>query len=668
MPDSHKEIEKLREEIAHHDFLYYVLARPEISDRDYDKLFQRLQLLETEHPELVRPDSPTQRVGESLTQGFASVKHPFPLLSLQNSYDEADIREFHRRVAEGLEGAEPRYICELKYDGVSLLLRYDEGQLTLAATRGDGEMGDDVTTNVRTIRSLPLRLRPSRSPASIPKTMFVRGEVYMNKDDFAAFNEEQIAEGKKPFANPRNSVAGSLKILDPAIVAMRPLRVACYGFQAPGQEDIQLHSEGLEKLASLGLPTSFQWSVARDADEIIAHWREWERKRDTLPFEVDGVVVKVDSLAQQRALGFTARAPRWAIACKFAAREAKTKLNGVTLQVGRTGVLTPVAELEPVALGGVTVKRATLHNFDEIRRLDLRVGDTVTIERGGDVIPKVTGYDPELRPRNAKRVVEPDNCPFCGSRVERVEGEVAIRCPNPDDREVVKRQIEHFASRGGLDIAGLGSETVNELVDCELLNDVGDIFLLTREDLLELTGFADKSADKLLLGIEAAKSRPLDRLIFALGMRFVGESTARTLAMRIGDISKLEVTSVGDLEVLPDVGPRVALAISEYFASPQWRRIKLKLEQAGIALAGTSLKAVSNRLAGKTIVLTGGLNRYTRDEAERLILSHGGRAASSVSKKTDYVVAGEGAGSKLEKALSLGIPVLSEEEFAELIS
>lgn len=663
MPGPKQEIEALRREITRHDRLYYGVGKPEISDLEYDRLFKRLQQLENEHPELITLDSPTQRLGDVLTSGFATVQHPFPMLSLQNSYDEEDLLEFHRRVLSGLEGESPEYSCELKFDGVSLLLTYESSILVRAATRGDGQQGDDITANIRTIRGLPLRLEGVR----IPDLVHVRGEVYMRTDDFLAFNDEQVAEGKKQLANPRNTVAGSLKLLDPSLVARRPLRVVCYGYDA-ADKTVFSHFDGLARLKDFGLPTSEHSSLVKSIEDVIAYWKEWEAKRDTLPFEIDGAVVKVNSLTQQKTLGLTSRAPRWALACKFSARQAQTKLLGVSFQVGRTGVLTPVAELDPVSLGGVTVKRATLHNFDEIRRLDLRIGDTVVLERGGDVIPKVTGVALDLRKRNAKPIEEPDQCPVCGSSLERIPGEVALRCTNPRDPEVVKRQIEHFVSRGAMDIGGLGSETVDALVDQELIADVADLFILTQQQLLTLPGFAQKSAEKLLAALEQSKLASLDRLIFGLGIRFVGETTARTLASHYGDIEKLAQASVEELAGLPDVGPRVAQAIADFFGSEVWSTLLGKLKLAGVKLKDDTPVVRGDRFAGMTFVVTGTLSKYSREEIERLILLQGGKPTGSVSKKTNFLVAGEKAGSKLEKALSLGVPVLTEDEFDQLLA
>ncbi|MBK6766959.1 MAG: NAD-dependent DNA ligase LigA [bacterium] len=658
-----QETEALRREIARHDRLYYGLGAPEISDLEYDRLYRRLQALEAEYPDLITPDSPTQRLGDTLSAGFAAVQHPFPMLSLQNSYNEEDLREFHRRVVTGLDGEAPEYSCELKFDGVSLLLTYENGVLTRAATRGDGQQGDDITANIRTIRGLPLRLEGPK----IPGTVYVRGEVYMRTGDFLAFNEEQVAEGRKPLANPRNTVAGSLKLLDPSLVARRPLRVVCYAYDAD-DKSVQTHSYGLIRLSEFGLPISDQSRVVSTVDDVIAYWKEWEGKRDTLPFEIDGAVVKVNALSHQRLLGLTARAPRWALACKFSARQAQARLLDVSFQVGRTGVLTPVAELEPVPLGGVTVKRATLHNFDEIRRLDLREGDTVVLERGGDVIPKITGVVAEHRRRGAKPIVEPATCPVCGSPLERATGEVALRCTNPRDPEVIKRQIEHFVSRGALDIGGFGSETINALVDQQLITDAGDLYSLKLAQLLALPGFAQKSAENLLDALNVSKSAALDRLIFALGVRFVGESTARTLATHYGDLDLLAKAKPDELASLPDVGPRVAQAIHEYFASDVWRSLHNKLLRAGVKLHDDTPVERGDKLQGLSIVVTGTLERYSREEIERVILLQGGKSVGSVSRKTSFVVAGEKAGSKLEKALSLGVPVLSELEFDQLLA
>ncbi|RPH94600.1 NAD-dependent DNA ligase LigA [candidate division KSB1 bacterium] len=664
--DPKQEIERLRAQIAHHDYLYYVLAKPEISDQEYDHLFKRLLELESKRPDLVTPESPTQRIGDALTDGFRPVKHPFPLVSLDNSYDETDLQAFHQRVMDGLEGRQTEYICELKFDGVAVLLKYEDGCLVQGATRGDGSQGDDITANLRTIRSLPLRIFP-REHVKAEKVFFVRGEVYMNKSDFAAFNHEREAAGEKTFANPRNLSAGSLKILDPKIVADRPLQAVFYGYEHVSRSYPDSQAEALELLQKLGFPTSPHWTQAKSPDEIINFWRLWQEKRDQLPFEIDGVVVKVNQFADQRRLGMTARAPRWAMAYKFSARRAATKLERILLQIGRSGVITPVADLEPVALGGVTIRRATLHNFDEIERLDLREGDTVFLERGGDVIPKVVEVDISLRPAHAKKFRLPTMCPSCGAALEREEGEVAFRCTNPRDPEVIKRQIEHFASRGAMDIEGLGSETVDLLVDKKLIKDAGDLFNLRLEQLTKLERFAEKSAQGLLDGIERAKKRPLDRVVFALGIRFVGEGTARNLAARMGSMQNLAQADVAALQDVPEVGPRVAQAIVDFFRSAPAQELLQKLTSAGVTLHAEKTVKHNIHLAGKTFVITGSLATMSRDQAEQLILANGGKATGTVSKKTDFIVVGQNPGSKYDKARTLNVPILTEEEFLTLI-
>lgn len=664
--DPHQEIVRLRAQIAYHDHRYYVLAAPEISDQDYDRLFTRLRELEKLHPELITPDSPTQRIGDALTEGFQSVTHPFPLISLDNSYDEDDLRAFHNRVVDGLDGRAPEYVCELKFDGVAILLKYENGVFLQAATRGDGEKGDDITGNARTIRALPLRVSTPDGAGSVDPLFYVRGEVYMNKADFHALNAERESSGEKMFANPRNFTAGSLKLLDPKIVAGRPLSIVCYGFDNSNLQGADTQADALTRLSKLGFPASPHWKIARSLDDVLEYWREWQEKRDDLPFEIDGVVVKVNSVADQRILGLTARAPRWAMAFKFSSRQALTRLNKIILQLGRTGIVTPVADLEPVPLGGVTIRRATLHNFEEISRLGVREGDTVVLERGGDVIPKVAAVDFEQRPADSVPYVIPANCPVCGTKLERIEGEVAFRCPNPDDPEVIKRQIEHFASRAAMDIEGLGAETVDLLVESGLVHDVADLYTLTLSQISALERFADKSAQNLIKGIESSKQQSLDRLIFGLGIRFVGEGTARVLAARLGSLDAIESASSEELQAIPDVGPRVAQAIADYFQSDRARKLLAKLHRAGLVFQAKA-EPRGDKLASKTFVITGSLDSMTRDQAEQAVLAQGGRTAGSVSKKTDFVVAGQNPGSKYEKAVALKIPLLSEAEFLKLL-
>lgn len=661
---SEQEIRRLREQIARHDYLYYVLAKPEIEDREYDRLFQRLSELEKQHPELVTPDSPTQRIGESPTEGFRTIRHPVRLSSLQNSYNEKDLGDFDRRVKGGLNGRIPQYVCELKYDGTAVLLTYENGVFIQGATRGNGIEGDDISSNVRTIRSLPLRTY-SKDKQIDKSKFFVRGEVYMTKKDFLALNEERQAEGEAPFANPRNAAAGSLKLLHPEIVARRPLKLVCYGMYGPGSPDTQ--SGALERLQELGFPASRPWEKTDSLDGILDFWHKWEEKRDTLPYEIDGIVIKVNSIADQNQLGMTARAPRWAIAMKFSARSAKTRLKRVVHQIGRTGILTPVAELEPVSLGGVTIRRATLHNYDEIARLDLHEGDTVVLERGGDVIPKITSVDVSQRSKGSAPITAPSKCPFCGSPLVREEQEVALRCPNLDSPEIIKRQIGHFASRQAMDIEGLGWETVQMLVDRELVKDPADLFTLSIKQLLSLDRFAEKSAEKLLKELNKAKTRPLDRLIFALGIRFVGEGTARALARQFRSLAALAKADIEELEAVPDVGPRIARSIVEFFESSRSRRMVEKLKKAGVKTESTVQISVSEKIKDKTFVLTGTLSSMSRQQAVDAVAAGGGKVTGSVSAKTDFVIVGENPGSKLKKAQELGIETISEDEFIRML-
>lgn len=659
-----EEVLRLRQVIADHDYAYYVLAEPKISDQEYDELFRRLKDLESAYPEFVTEDSPTQRIGDAQGKGFDTVRHPFPLISLDNSYDETDIRAFHERVVDGLEGKQPAYVCELKYDGLAVLLRYEQGRFVQGATRGDGEQGDDITANLRTIRSIPLVVR--RNEDDIDERFYVRGEVFITKPDFERYRE-QIASDEKVPANPRNFAAGSLKLRDPKLVAERPLSIVTYGYDNLKFAAKWRHRDSLEALRTLGFPVSPHWRLANDIEGVIQYWSGWQERREELPFEIDGIVVKVDAIADQRTLGSTARAPRWAIAYKFSARQARTRLNEITLQIGRTGILTPVAELEPVALGGITIRRATLHNFEEVGRLDARVGDTVIVERGGDVIPKIVGVDATLREKGSIPYQLPELCPFCGTKLVREEGQVGLRCPNSRDAEVVKRQIEHFSSRSAMDIAGLGTETVSALSAAGLLADIAAIYELKKTTLVTLERFADKSAQLLIDGIEASKTRPLHRLIFGLGIRYVGEETARTLAQRLGSLQKLGQATLTELQELPDVGPRVAEAIRDYFAQSENRELVERLSGHGLTTEFVGEQLQSQHLAGKSFVITGTLHMMSRDEAESAIANAGGKAVGSVSKKTSYVVVGESPGSKYERAKELGVVILNEAEFVEML-
>jgi len=659
-----RRIEALRQDLRRHEYLYYVLNQPEISDEEFDRRMRDLAGLEGENPQFASPDSPTQRVGGEPSAEFPSVRHPQPMMSLANVYDEEEFADFDRRVREGLGGAQYRYVCELKFDGIAVDLRYEGGRFVRGATRGDGEVGDDITPNLKTIRSLPLTFA-AKSPAP---AIHVRGEVYMERADFARLNAEREAEGSPLFANPRNATGGTLKILDPRIVASRPLRLTCYGVWFEGIADSGwTQSRILEWLQEAQFPLSKNWKLAEAAPEATAFWRDWGQKRDRVPFDIDGVVIKVDDLTQQERLGATAKSPRWATAFKFKAQRAATRLVGITLQVGRTGAVTPVAELEPVLLAGSRVKRATLHNEDEIQRLDLRVGDTVFVEKGGDVIPKIVGVNEAKRPAAAKVFVMPDRCPVCGSELVRSEGEVIRRCVNLACPEQVQRTIEHFASRLAMDIEGLGEKLVEQLIREKLISDPGDLYSLTADRLIPLERMGQKSAENLVAALELSKRRPLERLIFALGIRHVGIGAARTLAQTFGSLDALMAASEEDLQQIHEVGPRMAQSIRNFFSSPANLDVIEKLRRAGVRITEAKKAAGKQPLAGKTFVLTGTLEKFTREQAAERIRALGGSVTGSVSARTDYVIAGPGSGSKLDRARTLGVAVLDEAAFLRLI-
>ena len=654
------EIERLRGAIERHNRLYYQEAAPEISDAEYDSLYRRLQELEAAYPQYYDANSPTQRVGGELLDGFKPAAHSEPMLSLSNVYSLEELSDFDRRVREIIVGGY-RYVCELKIDGVGVALRYEGGRLIAAISRGDGETGDDITVNIRTIRGIPLLVKDK-----YPPFFEVRGEVYMNVCDFRALNAGRERAGEKPFANPRNSTAGSLKLLDPREVARRPLRAFLYDLR--GIEQPVLHSARLQYLTEMGLPVNVEWRICRDMAEVWAYCEEWCGKRETLPYEIDGVVVKVDDYRQRGELGFTAKSPRWATAYKFPAQQAMTVLKGITLQVGRVGYVTPVAELEPVYLAGSTIRRATLHNEEEIARKDIRVGDTVSIEKGGDVIPKVTGVELSLRPAGASAFVMPALCPECGSGLVREAGEVMRRCPNVACPPQRLGRIAHFACRGGMDIEGMGESTVKQLLDAGLVSDYGDVYYLKKDQLVSLDRFAEKSADNLLEGIEASKERPLEKLIFSLGIKLVGAGAARVLAGHFKGIERLSKASVEELLSVEEIGPGIAQSVYDFFRNANNLRTIDKLRRAGVKMAAEAATAeVKPVFAGQTFVLTGTLPRYSREQATELILKYGGKVSSSVSKKTDYVLAGENAGSKLAKALELGVKVIDEVEFRKML-
>lgn len=658
-----RQIQKLRQELHEHDYRYYVLAEPTIRDEEYDTLLRRLQDLEERYPQFRSPDSPTQRVGGQPTKEFPSVAHTPPMLSLANSYSEEEIRDFDRRVRGLLEGETPLYVAELKIDGVAVALRYQRGIFTQGATRGDGTHGDEITGNLRTIRGLPLRLRDSDP---ILRNVDVRGEVFMYREDFNAMNAARAAAGEKLFINPRNATAGTLKLQDPIQVAARKLRLFTYYLSAPGNR-LDSHDTNLRLLRSLGFPVNEHSRRCSTIDEVITYWKLWQEKRDTLPYEIDGVVVKVDSLAQQEQLGTIAKSPRWAIAFKFASRKAETVLTGITLQVGRTGTVTPVAELTPVFIGGSTVSRATLHNVDYIRELDLRPGDTVLVEKGGDVIPKVSGTIPEKRPPETTPFRMPGSCPVCGSAITRPEGEVNYYCENSKCPAQVQGRIQHFAHRGAMDIEGLGEAIIEQLVDMGLVRNIADLYGLRqhRDRLMGLERWGEKSTDNLLSAIEASKERPFHRVLFGLGIRHVGAGVARVLAEHFPDIGALQQATPDALQKVNTIGPAIAESITRFFAEPHNREILRDLARAGVRLHSET--PAGSALAGKVFVLTGTLEHHTREEAKALIEAAGGTVASGISAKVHFLVVGADAGSKLAKARALGIRTLTEAELLALL-
>ncbi|WP_027814834.1 NAD-dependent DNA ligase LigA [Paraburkholderia bannensis] len=661
----------LRAELERANHAYYVLDQPELPDAEYDKLFRELQQIESEHPDLIAPDSPTQRVGGEAAAGFEQVVHDVPMLSLNNGFADEDIAAFDKRVHDTLgkaEGDEVEYACELKFDGLAISLRYVDGVFVQASTRGDGTTGENVTENVRTIRSLPLRLKGNR----VPKVLDVRGEVLMFRRDFARMNERQREAGQKEFANPRNAAAGSLRQLDSKITAQRPLSFFAYGIGVlEGEPMPATHGELLDWYAEMGLPVNGERAVVKGAQGLLDFFRAVGEKRDGLPYDIDGVVYKVNRRDEQDALGFVSRAPRFALAHKFPAQEALTTLLAIDVQVGRTGAITPVARLEPVFVGGATVTNATLHNEDEVRRKDIRIGDTVIVRRAGDVIPEVVSALLERRPEDAREFVMPTECPVCGSRIERLPDEAIARCTGglfcPAQR---KQALWHFAQRRALDIDGLGEKIIDQLVDQNLVRTPADLFNIGFATLAELDRMADKSAQNLLDSLEKAKSTTLARFIYALGIRQVGESTAKDLARYFGSLDPIMDASIEQLLEVKDVGPIVAESIHQFFAEEHNRTVIEQLRAPGKVTwveGPPAPKAPVGVLAGKTVVLTGTLPTLTRDAAKEMLEAAGAKVAGSVSKKTDYVVAGADAGSKLAKAEELGVPVLDEEGLHKLL-
>ena len=662
--DVAKEIEQLREELDRHNYLYYVLNSPVISDYEYDQMMNRLIKLESEHPEFFDPDSPSQRVGSDINIEFKQVKHKYPMLSLGNTYNEGEITDFYNRIAKALN--EPfEIVCELKYDGASISLTYENGRLVRGVTRGDGTQGDDVTANIKTIKSIPLKIK-----GDYPPEFEIRGEVYIPRDKFDQMNKERIEAGEEPFSNPRNTAAGSLKLQNSKQVAQRPLDCFLYyvlGEQLPSDK----HSENLEKARSWGFKIPKEYKVCQNLEEIFEFIHYWDTARNDLPYDIDGIVLKVNDLNQQKRLGFTAKNPRWAISYKFKAEQGYTKLLSVDFQVGRTGAITPVANLEPVHLAGTIVKRASLHNADFIASLDLHLGDMVYVEKGGEIIPKIVEVDIEARKPDAEPVRFITHCPECGTELVRPEGEAAHYCPNSVScPPQVKGRIEHFISRKAMNIDGLGPETIDLLYNAGLVKDVSDLYTLHPRSLVSLERLGDKSARNIIQSIEASKKVPFPRVLFALGIRYVGETVAKKLAMAFKSIDKLMEASVEELTEVDEIGERIASSVVSFFADERNREIIAKLKKAGLQfeLSEEEMQTTSEALKGKSIVISGTFAKHSRDEIKQLIEKNGGKNSSSISSKTDYLVAGDKTGpAKLAKAEKLGIPVISEDDLLNLI-
>jgi DNA ligase (NAD+) len=664
-----KKIEELRNQIIKHDHNYYVLAEPVISDENYDKLVKELEKLENENPHLITSDSPTQRVGKDLTKEFSPIKHKIPMLSLANTYDEQDLLDFDRRVREGLpESEKVEYVVELKIDGASISINYIDGFLKTAATRGDGTVGEEVTNNIKTIRSIPLKIDLSKEKKFNLNNFEVRGEVYMRIPDFASLNKEREINGEKLFANPRNSTAGTLKLQDPKIVSSRKLNVFLYSLISI-DEEFESQLENLKLLSKLGFAVNSQYKVCKNIEEVLKICHNFEEIRDTLEYEIDGAVIKVNSMKQQKLLGSIAKSPRWAVAYKFKAKQAFTKLNEITWQVGRTGAITPVAELEPVKLAGSTISRATLHNIDEIVRKDIRVGDKVVIEKGGDVIPKVVSVILSERPKKSKPTHPPEKCPVCNSKLFKPEGEVALYCENPECSAQIKGRLIHFASRGAMDIEGLGDALIDLFVDNGFITHFSDIYKLKdkRDNLIEIERLGEKSIDNLLRAIEVSKTQPFAKVLFALGIRYVGAGAAQKITDHFNSIDDIIAASEEDISSIYEIGPSISKSIRQFFSDKKNIKLIEDLRKSGLTFTSKKKKVVQTSLTGKTFVLTGTLSTFSRDEAGVRIIALGGKVTSSVSKNTDFVVAGEKAGSKLSKAESLGVNVLDEEAFLKML-
>lgn len=665
-----KKIEDLRHEIRKHDYNYYVLAEPTISDEHYDKLVKELEKLEAQYPHLVTLDSPTQRVGKDLTKEFKPVNHKVPMLSLANSYDEQDLFDFDRKVKDSLpNGEKVEYVVEYKIDGASVSLNYVNGYLKTAATRGDATVGEEITSNVKTIRSVPLRINlPAKSNFKLID-FEVRGEIFMLIKDFDDLNHKREIKGEKLFANPRNSTAGTLKLQDPKIVAERKLNIFLYSLISP-EDELETQEANLKFLKQLGFKVNPEYKVCKNIEDVLKVCDKLEEKRYSLDYEIDGAVIKVNSIKQQKLLGSIAKSPRWAVAYKFKAKQAFTFVNNITWQVGRTGAVTPVAELDPTKLAGSTISRATLHNYDEIKRKDIRVGDKVIIEKGGDVIPKVVAVVLEERPKGRKETLPPEKCPVCKSKLFKLEDEVALYCENPECSAQTKGRLIHFASRGAMDIEGLGDALIDLFVEKEFIKHFSDIYKLKnlRDKLIGIERLGEKSIDNLLRAIEQSKSKPFYKVLFALGIRYVGAGAAQKIADHFSTIDEIIAASEEEISSIHEIGPSISRSIIQFFSNKINLRLISELKEAGLNFKSEKKEFKKSALTGKNFVLTGTLSTFSRDEASERIKKLGGKITSSVSKNTDYVVAGESTGSKLSKAESLGVKILSEEVFLKLLT
>lgn len=668
--DAEKKILQLRKEINKHDYHYYLLTQPTISDEEYDSLVKELEKLEEQNPHLITPDSPTQRVGKDLTKDFKPVNHKVPMLSLANTYDEEDLYDFDRRVKESLPVNEKvEYVVEYKIDGASVSLNYVDGALKTAATRGDGLVGEEITVNAKTIRSIPLKIDLNAQKKYRLKDFEVRGEIYMRLPDFEKLNIERAKNDEKLFANPRNSTAGTLKLQNPRIVASRKLNIFVYSLISL-EDEFKTQIENLELLDKLGFRVNQLYKFCNNIEEVLKVCKEFEERRYQLDYEIDGAVIKVNSIKQQNILGNIAKSPRWAVAYKFKAKQATTILKEITWQVGRTGAITPVAELEPVLLAGSTISRATLHNFDEITRKDIRVGDKVIIEKGGDVIPKIVSVIFDERKKSSKETKPPDKCPVCKTKLYKPEDEVAFYCENPDCAAQIKGRLIHFASRGAMDIEGLGEALIDLFVEKDFIKSFSDIYKLKnlREELIQIDRLGEKSVDNLLNSIENSKKQPFSKLLFALGIRYVGAGAAQKITQNINSIDKLITSTEEEITSIHEIGPSISKSIKQFFSLKHNIELIEELKKAGLNFKSETKKGIKdNFFKDKSFVLTGTLSKFSREEAGNKITIFGGKISSSVSKNTNYVIAGEKAGSKLEKAKSLGVKILYEDDFIKLL-